>query len=66
MAIYENAGHLIGPPNEPRPFPWLLHWSAGYMGIENGLCAYGGTREVAALAARQSRQTKTGFLLEQL
>lgn len=66
MAIYENAGHLIGTPNEPRPFPWLMHWSDGYMGIENGFCAYGGTREGAALAARQSWQAKTGFLKETL
>ncbi|MEM7493785.1 MAG: acyl-CoA thioesterase/bile acid-CoA:amino acid N-acyltransferase family protein [Pseudomonadota bacterium] len=66
IVIYENAGHLIGTPNEPRPIPWLMHWSDGYMGIENGFCAYGGTREGAALAARQSWQTKTNFLLQTL
>lgn len=66
IAIYENAGHLIGTPNEPRPFPWLMHWAGGYMGIENGFCAYGGTREGAALAARQSWQRKTAFLMDKL
>lgn len=63
---YENAGHLIGTPNEPRPYPWLMHWAGGYMGIDNGFCAYGGTREGAAIAARASWQRQTEFLLSHL
>ncbi|MEO0881353.1 MAG: acyl-CoA thioesterase/bile acid-CoA:amino acid N-acyltransferase family protein [Pseudomonadota bacterium] len=66
LAIYDNAGHLIGTPNEPRPFPWLMHWHGGYMGIDNGFCAYGGTREGAALAARQSWKKQTDFLRKYL
>ncbi|MEM1148741.1 MAG: acyl-CoA thioesterase/bile acid-CoA:amino acid N-acyltransferase family protein [Pseudomonadota bacterium] len=66
MEIYANAGHLIGTPNEPRPFPWLMHWSGGYMGIDNGFCAYGGTREGAALAARASWTRQSAFLLSHL
>ena len=60
--VYPNAGHLIGTPNEPRPFPFVMHWSDGYMGIDNGFCAYGGTREGAALAARQSWHAQIEFL----
>lgn len=60
--VYANAGHLIGTPNEPRPFPYVMHWTEGFMGIENGFCAYGGTREGAALAARQSWAAQTRFL----
>ncbi|MEL7454116.1 MAG: acyl-CoA thioester hydrolase/BAAT C-terminal domain-containing protein, partial [Pseudomonadota bacterium] len=63
---YDNAGHLIGTPNEPRPFPWLMHWSGGYMGVENGFCAYGGTREGAALAARDSWHRQVQFLVSHL
>ncbi|MEM6554307.1 MAG: acyl-CoA thioesterase/bile acid-CoA:amino acid N-acyltransferase family protein [Pseudomonadota bacterium] len=63
---YDNAGHLIGTPNEPRPFPWLMHWSGGYMGVENGFCAYGGTREGAALAARDSWMRQVHFLVSHL
>lgn len=60
--VYANAGHLIGTPNEPRPFPFIMHWAGGYMGIDNGFCAYGGTREGAALAARQSWHAQIEFL----
>lgn len=66
LETYDNAGHLIGTPNEPRPFPWLMHWSGGYMGIDNGFCAYGGTREGAALAARASWDKQCDFLRRHL
>ena len=60
--VLDNAGHLIGTPNEPRPFPFLMQWGGGYMGLENGFCAYGGTREGAAIAARTSWLASIDFL----
>lgn len=60
--ICPSAGHLIGTPGEPRPFPYVMHWSGGYMGIDNGFCAYGGSPEGAAIAARQSWTAKLSFL----
>ncbi|MEO0462955.1 MAG: acyl-CoA thioesterase/bile acid-CoA:amino acid N-acyltransferase family protein [Pseudomonadota bacterium] len=60
--ILENAGHLIGTPNEPRPFPYLMQWGGGYMGLDNGFCAYGGTREGSAIAARASWRASIDFL----
>jgi pimeloyl-ACP methyl ester carboxylesterase len=60
--LFDNAGHLIGTPNEPRPFPFLMQWGGGYMGLDNGFCAYGGTREGAAIAARASWRASLDFL----
>jgi len=57
-----SAGHLIGTPGDPRPFPYVMHWAGGYMGIDNGFCAYGGTPEGAALAARVSWKEALDFL----
>jgi pimeloyl-ACP methyl ester carboxylesterase len=62
--IFDSAGHLIGTPNEPRPFPHLMHWAKGYGGVENGFCAYGGAAPGAAIAARASWRKLTAFLNE--
>ncbi|MEM6536907.1 MAG: acyl-CoA thioesterase/bile acid-CoA:amino acid N-acyltransferase family protein [Pseudomonadota bacterium] len=62
LLVCPSAGHLIGTPGEPRPFPYVMHWTEGYMGVENGFCAYGGTPEGAATAALQSWATKLNFL----
>lgn len=66
LRVHPSAGHLIGTPGEPRPYPYVMHWADGYMGIENGLCAYGGTPEGAAIAASQSWSDKVAFLNEHL
>ena len=60
--ICPSAGHLIGTPNEPRPFPQVMHWSGGYAGVDNGFCAYGGTAEGAAIAAQLSWRETVDFL----
>jgi pimeloyl-ACP methyl ester carboxylesterase len=64
--IHDSAGHLIGTPNEPRPFPHLMHWTNGYGGVRNGYCAYGGTAAGAAIAARASWRRLIAFLSEAL
>ncbi|MEM7458547.1 MAG: acyl-CoA thioesterase/bile acid-CoA:amino acid N-acyltransferase family protein [Pseudomonadota bacterium] len=66
LLICPSAGHLIGTPGEPRPYPYVMHWGGGYMGIDNGFCAYGGTPEGAAIAARTSWKAALDFLHEHL
>lgn len=60
--VYPNAGHMIGVPNEVRPFSDVVRWVDGYSGVDRGLVHYGGTPEGNASAARRSWQDVVQFL----
>lgn len=66
VSVYDDAGHMIGVPNEVRPFSDVVHWSNGYAGVESGLVHYGGTPAGNARAARRSWREVVGFLREHL
>ncbi len=60
--VYPDAGHMIGVPNEIRPFSDVVHWADGYSGVDSGLVHYGGTPPGNAAAARRSWQDVVQFL----